>query len=343
MTEQIGDDTPSIRFESIAGPPIDPISIAADQAALFGRSSGCDRQLTDKTVSRRHCRIARRGESWFIADLDSRHGTYLNGVRLDAESPAPLADGDLVRIGPWTLRTRLGDQRGTSMPTTNDLATTSHRVQRVPERELRSVAEQRFDLLVECAAAINSATAVPELAERVLDAVGEGTGFTRAAFIRQVSASGDVEVIAYRAPDGRSRGSDPDASATFGGVAPHRHQEHHADDPSATVKPPFTFSRSLINAAADGQVVRMQQDSSPSDYGESVIHLGIMSAMCAPVMLGGGVEAYVYLDARGATESAKSDAAAFCQAIARMAGLALGNLKRVELEKAQTRIAADLR
>lgn len=306
----------AIRLEAIAGPHMDPIGISDHHATVFGRSSACDKQLADKTVSRRHCRVTRRGDGWFIADLDSRHGTYLNGVRLSPEQPAPLVDGDLVRIGPWTFRVREGAGRGTAMPTTNDLATTSHRVQRVPVRELRSMAEQRLDLILECAEAINAASEVTDLAERVLDAVCQGTGFARAAFIRQVSAAGEVEVIAARI--------DNEPATRDGGPVP------------------FEFSRSLITAAADGEIVRMQSGAG-LNYGESIIRLGISSALCAPVMLGGAVEAYVYLDARGSTNTAQADAAAFCQAIARLAGLALGNVKRLALEKAQTIIAGDLR
>ncbi|MAY75202.1 MAG: hypothetical protein CMJ31_10880 [Phycisphaerae bacterium] len=317
------DTEPVLKMEAIAGPPIDTIVVAADRPVVFGRSSAADRQLADKTVSRRHCRITARGGEWFIADLDSRHGAFLNGVRLDPEQPAPVLDGDLVRIGPWTFRVRTGsDSAGTSMPTSNDLATTSHRVQRVPVRELRSMAEQRLDLVLEGAAAINAATTLQDLAERVLDAVCQGTRFKRAAFIRPVSAVGEIELIAARAP--------LDDDSAEGEI-------NHQPDAGA-----FTFSRSLINAASEGEIVRIQGEAE-MNHSESIVRLGISSALCAPVMLGGSVEAYIYLDARSGATNAEADAAAFCQAISRMAGLALGNIKRVELEKAQSRIASDLR
>jgi sigma-B regulation protein RsbU (phosphoserine phosphatase) len=316
-----------LRLESIAGPPIEPILISAESPILFGRSSGSDQQLTDKTVSRRHCRVSYRGTTWFITDLGSRHGTFLNGIRLEAEQPAPLTDGDLMRIGPWTFRTRVGGSRATSLPTTNDLASTAHRVQRVPVRELRSVAQQRLDLLVECAASINGAISVEALADQVLDAVMRGTGFNRAAFIRQVSATGDVEVIGYRGPD-----VDPTVSPS----------DPTASGPKNEAPANFTFSRSLINAASNGEIVRMAADSGVN-YGESVIRLGIHSALCAPIMLGSSVEAYLYLDARDSESSVQQDAAAFCQAISKMAGLALANLKRIELQGVQDTLKSDLK
>jgi pSer/pThr/pTyr-binding forkhead associated (FHA) protein len=107
-------DPAPIRFESISGPPISPLEVSSVKPVIFGRSGGADIQLTDKTISRKHCRVANRGDTWFITDLASRHGTYLNGIRLDPEQPAPLSDSDLVRIGPWTFRLRSGSRPGTS-------------------------------------------------------------------------------------------------------------------------------------------------------------------------------------------------------------------------------------
>lgn len=313
----------TLRLEAIAGPPLDPITITPGTPAVLGRSSNVDHQLADKTISRRHCRIMRRGLHWLLTDLESRHGTTLNGMKLAPEQPTPLADGDLIRVGPWTLRAIDDTDRSTSMPTTNDLATTSHRVQRVPVRELRSVAQQRLDLLIECAAGINAASSERELGERALAAVSQGTGFKRAAFIRQVSAAGDVQVLAAITPES---------------AAAHEIGETPFIDPSKN----FSFSRSLISAASNGEIVRMTNDSG-ANYGESIIRLGISSALCAPIMLGTSVEAYIYLDARDSADSVAQDAAAFCQAVSRMCGLALANLKRIDLEKHSERMRDEIR
>ena len=313
----------TLRLEAIAGPPLDQITLSPGFPAVLGRSSNVDHQLADKTISRRHCRLLRRGVNWLLTDLESRHGTYLNGIKLSPEQPAPLVDGDLIRIGPWTLRVIDDADRSTSMPTTNDLATTSHRVQRVPVRELRSVAQQRLDLLIECAAGINAATSERELGNRALAAVSQGTGFRRAAFIRQVSAAGDVQILAAVTPESSEA---------------HERGETPFIDPSTG----FSFSRSLINAASSGEIVRMTNDSN-ANYGESIIRLGISSALCAPISLGSSVEAYIYLDARDSGDSIAQDAAAFCQAVSRMCGLALANLKRIDLEKNSARMLDEIR
>jgi sigma-B regulation protein RsbU (phosphoserine phosphatase) len=74
-----------------------------DAEELFvGRRDGVDIPIPDTNVSRRHARIFRRGDAWFVEDLASRNGTKLNGVPVSG--PAPFAAGDTVRIGDVTLR-----------------------------------------------------------------------------------------------------------------------------------------------------------------------------------------------------------------------------------------------
>jgi serine/threonine protein kinase len=54
-------------------------------------------------VSRHHARFLRRQEGWFLEDLQSTNGTYVNEVRLLAHRPVRLHSGDLVRFGQLTL------------------------------------------------------------------------------------------------------------------------------------------------------------------------------------------------------------------------------------------------
>jgi pSer/pThr/pTyr-binding forkhead associated (FHA) protein len=56
-------------------------------------------------VSRRHARITRRGNQYFIEDLGSTNGTFINrGRRLLPGDRQPLNDGDEIIIGKTFLR-----------------------------------------------------------------------------------------------------------------------------------------------------------------------------------------------------------------------------------------------
>ncbi|MEM7229644.1 MAG: ATP-binding protein [Planctomycetota bacterium] len=78
------------RFELPAGEP-----------QLIGRSSEA-LPITDTTVSRRHAELTPDDDAWFIRDLESANGTFLNGHRLHGERKE-LAPGDQIRCGSTLL------------------------------------------------------------------------------------------------------------------------------------------------------------------------------------------------------------------------------------------------
>ena len=64
-----------------------------------------DAHDSDAKVSRRHARIIRSKGSYFIEDLGSTNGTYVNrGRRLLPGNPQALNDGDEVIVGKTFLR-----------------------------------------------------------------------------------------------------------------------------------------------------------------------------------------------------------------------------------------------
>lgn len=56
-----------------------------------------------KVVSRRHCEFWQKDGVWYIRDMKSSSGTFLNHVRLSSPGtesrPFPVRDGDLVQLG----------------------------------------------------------------------------------------------------------------------------------------------------------------------------------------------------------------------------------------------------
>lgn len=68
----------------------------------MGRGEQNDLVLPDPFSSSEHAEIFFRNGQYWIRDLGSRNGTYLNGVRLTR--PTVLADGDSLRVGSVTFR-----------------------------------------------------------------------------------------------------------------------------------------------------------------------------------------------------------------------------------------------
>jgi hypothetical protein len=63
--------------------------------AVIGRSHESTLQLSDPNVSRRHARLRQGIDCWYLQDMNSKLGTYVNGARVDAQA---LKNGDHIRI-----------------------------------------------------------------------------------------------------------------------------------------------------------------------------------------------------------------------------------------------------
>lgn len=123
------ENVPSIRFSayydprstrpSLSFPPIMRTLPTGSEVIRVGRYSERDSQLTSNTpgnqpsaapvgfkskvVSRRHCEFWHEDGKWYIRDVKSSSGTFLNHIRLSPpsqESKAfPVNDGDIVQLG----------------------------------------------------------------------------------------------------------------------------------------------------------------------------------------------------------------------------------------------------
>ena len=83
----------------------DGTEVAVTANFSIGRTEGNDLVLPDERVSRRHALIHPQGESeYWLVDLGSRNGTYLNGRRV--HQPSRLRDQDQIRLGAFVLTFR---------------------------------------------------------------------------------------------------------------------------------------------------------------------------------------------------------------------------------------------
>jgi len=62
----------------------------------IGREAGCDVELPEAGVSRRHAEVSRDGGEWIVRDLQSSNGLFVKGRRVDH---APIGEGLTVSLG----------------------------------------------------------------------------------------------------------------------------------------------------------------------------------------------------------------------------------------------------
>lgn len=83
-----------------SGPDAGHTHRAADQAMRMGRSPDNDIILRDPATSGHHARLERRGDQFWVVDLGSTNGTFVNGESIQEKQ---LNHGDRVTIGQNSL------------------------------------------------------------------------------------------------------------------------------------------------------------------------------------------------------------------------------------------------
>ena len=297
------------------GPPLAAIEMAPpgeDHGLIVGRGKDSDFRLPGniESVSRRHAEFVIRQGQWYVADQGSRWGTIVNGMRIPAKRPVPLREGDLVRIHPWTFRfSTSGAVSYFSVDIEEDRNFTV--VRTLSDSSSEPLRQDLLHLLLEAASQIQSAADETALAAVLTDIARRGTGLRNATVLRALDAEGNVgEPIL-----------------------------------DSAARKTMRFSRSLLAAASKGVVAEFSS-ATQTDVALSIVQENIRAAICAPLMTDKTVAAYLYLDSSGSGEgptALRPNAAGFCQALARMGGLALANLKRIEVERGAALLESELK
>ena len=83
------------------GPQAGVGATLGEEPVVIGRGSDCQILLDDDYSSTRHARLFQSEGEWWVEDLGSTNGTYLDGQRVTRPVPAEI--GGSIRIGRTTL------------------------------------------------------------------------------------------------------------------------------------------------------------------------------------------------------------------------------------------------
>jgi hypothetical protein len=81
-----------------------PRTVKLAASMTVGRAPECEIRLDDTYTSQQHARLYAKNEHWFVEDLGSTNGTFVNDQRLAA--PAMLQPGDRIRVGQTEMELR---------------------------------------------------------------------------------------------------------------------------------------------------------------------------------------------------------------------------------------------
>lgn len=272
---------------------------------LIGRSADADWPLFDPSISRRHASVLRKGEHWLLTDLSSRHGTQINNSRIEPGRPIPIQDGDKLTFGTWQCRCISDASRSSATTLCVPSRTDDANVSIIPTEQMGGVAQRGLDVLMEFTETIGTLETRNSVAQAAADAIMQATGCRRVVVVERES---DEELSLLAATSEQT----PQVSST------------------------------LIEQAARQGPVQMLIRPGQQNQAQSIMELGIRSAICVPILVERMPSAFITIDTRDAEGVVPPDAASFCQSIARLVGLAFQRLNSALMAERHRQLNADL-
>jgi threonine synthase len=95
-------------LKGLSGSCVGEAFSVTDDRSILGRSSDAAVRLVHASVSRLHARVLRDGERYYLEDVGSSRGTYVNGERVVGR--AQIVNGDAIRVGDVSLRFMLVEE-----------------------------------------------------------------------------------------------------------------------------------------------------------------------------------------------------------------------------------------
>jgi diguanylate cyclase (GGDEF)-like protein len=84
----------------VLGKPLGKRFVLNSEAMVIGRGSECQIPMLESSLSRAHAQVFRRDNGrYYVSDLDSTNGTYLNEQKLTPGKAVEVKNGDLLKMG----------------------------------------------------------------------------------------------------------------------------------------------------------------------------------------------------------------------------------------------------
>ncbi len=296
------------------------VPLEADTVSI-GRDPSSGLLLDDGFVSRRHCVIHREGDRLTLVDLDSRNGTFLNGIPVKSRS---LQHGDQIRLGGSTFLVLLNetvpadDLPSASRLDYSTLLTYSPSAVTPPEGVERPnvVGEPRtlrdFKALLKVSTTVGDVRGLDLLQRVLLESIFEVVPADRGAFI-----------LAGQNAD--------EFSSIFGW------------DRLKGAARPVEISREAVREALRKRTAIIRGMDRKEMEGNAPANPAVSSLLVVPLALPGQGRGVIYLDSSNPQVRFDERHLDLVRAIAGMGSIALENARRVEvLEEETHRLQSEL-
>jgi signal transduction histidine kinase/pSer/pThr/pTyr-binding forkhead associated (FHA) protein len=294
-----------------------------NEPQMIGRSSE-SLPLSDQTISRRHAELTPDEGKWYIYDLKSANGSYVNGVRVTDRRQ--LQPGDQIRTGTTLLL--FGEEPKRRLPS-------PVRVARKGEIEINveKVAQSNDDSMI---------MAVPEPSEAAvyqLKVIYELTGLVGSVTDERELLEKAIDVVFnhFQADRGFILLMETPTQAPDPVVV--RHRVPPRDQKAGQI----TISRTIVQYVLRKKVGVLSTNAMNDERfssGDSVQNYGIRSAICVPIAFKDRIFGVVYLDSQIANYTYTEDQLTLLTAIGVQTGVAMANARNYAERLARERLAA---
>ncbi|MHC4414269.1 MAG: ATP-binding protein [Planctomycetota bacterium] len=301
--------------------------LPTDEPQLIGRSSE-SLPLTDTTVSRRHAELTPDDGKWFLRDLDSSNGTFVNGERITKDR-IELSPGDQIRCGSTLMLFAVTPPEAKS-------------------DRVRVVGPQEMDVTVERRVNVNEDSMIlaePDPVKAATDhlrVIYELTGLTASTFDRQALLDRVMELIFDEFKPDRGfillKGDPDDPAGRLEPVV-----VRYKIRPKTEDKDHIPVSQTIIqHTLRQGEGILSTNAMSDTRFraGDSVQEYGIRSAICVPIRTGERIFGVIHIDSSMAHFTFTESQLRLVNAIGQHAALALTNVEQVSSRMHTERLAA---
>lgn len=301
---------------------------------VLGRSPECDVILDAAAVSRRHVILTEKSDQFFVEDLGSRNGTYVNGQRVENEAKLNHGDQLLICDLLFELVNPRGDQRSATSSQTASLlkamqngeddqgststvmATIDVSRKGMPHWQYSAKPETQLEAILEISNNLSNTLSVDEILPKLLDS------------LFKIFVQADRGFVIMR----------PEPGAPLVPVASKaRREEDEAN---------MRISRTIVAQAIDSKKAILSADASADErfnLSQSISEFQIRSLICAPLISNEGESmGVIQIDTKNQHSRFTDQDLEVLVSVANQAAVAMDNARMHEEEVRQRALQRDL-
>ncbi|UCB50192.1 MAG: FHA domain-containing protein [Deltaproteobacteria bacterium] len=238
--------------------------------AFVGRAPDNDIQINDRSVSRKHLRIFRRGDQFFIEDLNSQNGTWIFGKQIEPGQECHVTEGLPIGIGSILISLVEGDsEEDLATQYSIDLLKPTGKKWRNLSQDNRRISDQRhLELIHEVSTNLMQSSHIHEIAEKIMDSIF--------SCLKRIDSSA---ILLFEKETGQLKEIMAKSKKDREGIV-------------------FTYSRTIVNRVIrEGKAVMMSDTSKEEreDLSDSIEMMRVKSIMCVPLIFKSEVRGAIYV------------------------------------------------